>query len=144
MISNPEYKGEWSPKMIPNPGYKGEWVHPLIANPDYHPDDSIYAFDNFGYVGIDIWQVKAGSIFDNIIIADTLEEANAQADKTFNLLKKEERRLNDADKEEKRKAADEERAKRDAEIKAMENEESSEEAAAPAHHGHVHDDLSFD
>lgn len=29
-INNPEYKGEWKPKLIPNPAYKGVWVHPGI------------------------------------------------------------------------------------------------------------------
>ncbi|KAI8643013.1 Calreticulin family-domain-containing protein [Parasitella parasitica] len=73
-IANPEYQGEWSPKMIPNPLYKGEWVHPEIDNPEYKVDNEIYAYD-FANVGIDVWQVKSGSIFDNIMITDDIKEA---------------------------------------------------------------------
>ena len=35
MIDNPDYQGEWTPKMIDNPDYKGAWEHPMIDNPDY-------------------------------------------------------------------------------------------------------------
>eukprot|EP00399_MALV-I-05_sp_L67-4_P000191 gene188-71_t len=45
--------------MIKNPAYKGPWVHPEIDNPEYVTDDNIYAFDDFSFVGIDVWQVKA-------------------------------------------------------------------------------------
>jgi calreticulin len=120
-IPNPDYKGEWSPKMIENPAYKGEWVHPMIPNPAYHEDNNIYAFNDFSFVGIDIWQVKAGSIFDNIIITDDVKEAEDHAARTWAKLKTEEKKKSDEDKEEKKKTADEERAKRDAEIKADED-----------------------
>jgi len=75
MIDNPEFKGEWSPKMIENPAYKGEWVHPMIDNPDYVDDNSIYAFEDNKFVAFEIWQVKAGTIFDNIIVTDDAAEA---------------------------------------------------------------------
>jgi len=126
MIENPEYKGEWFPNMIPNPEYKGEWVHPIIANPDFVDDPTIYAYDDFSWVGIDIWQVKSGTIFDNIIITDSLEEAEAHAEKYWKPLVDGERDMYDEDKEAKKAAAEEERAKRDAEIKAMEEEEDLE------------------
>lgn len=80
-IANPEYQGEWSPKMIPNPLYKGEWVHPEIDNPEYKVDNEIYAYD-FGNVGIDVWQVKSGTIFDNILITDDIEEAKKVQEET--------------------------------------------------------------
>lgn len=82
LIDNPEYKGEWKAPLIPNPAYKGEWVHPLIPNPDYYEDDSIYAFNSFKYIGIEIWQVKAGTIFDNFLITDDVEVAKEWAQKT--------------------------------------------------------------
>lgn len=80
LIPNPEYKGEWSPKKIPNPEYKGQWVHPLIDNPDYEANDKLYSYESFGAIGLDLWQVKSGSIFDNILIttdADEVEKQNA-------------------------------------------------------------------
>lgn len=84
MIDNPDYKGEWKPKMIPNPEYKGEWVHPMIANPDYVDDDTVYKYDSNAYVGFELWQVKAGTIFDNIIITDSVEEAEEFMKETYN------------------------------------------------------------
>jgi calreticulin len=86
MIDNPEYMGPWSPKMIPNPDYKGEWEHPVIANPDYKPDDKLYAAcgeEGCTRVGFELWQVTSGTIFDDIIITDNLEEAQKFAEETF-------------------------------------------------------------
>lgn len=74
LIANPEYLGPWTPKKIPNPLHKGEWEHPEIDNPEYKVDSEIYAYD-FGNVGIDVWQVKSGTIFDNILITDDIKEA---------------------------------------------------------------------
>jgi len=129
-IENPEFKGEWKPKMISNPDYKGEWVHPEIDNPDFVEDKEIYAFDDFGVVGIDIWQVKSGTIFDNILITDSLDEAKEHAKETWAKLKVDEKAKYDADREEKKKAADEERAKRDAEIKEMEEDDDEDDDVA--------------
>jgi calreticulin len=126
-IPNPDYKGEWQPRMIQNPAYKGEWVHPKITNPEYTHDDNAYAFDDFGYVGIDIWQVKSGSIFDNIFIGDNVAEAKEHAENTWGMLKGEEKSKYDADKENQKKRAEDERAKRDQEIKSLENEGDSED-----------------
>ena len=88
MIPNPKYQGEWSPKMIPNPAYKGVWSPKQIANPAYAPDDKLYLIAKpIENVGIDVWQVKSGSIFDNIIIGDSLDEVNAIVDKTWKATK---------------------------------------------------------
>jgi len=141
-VPNPEYKGEWKPKQIPNPEYKGPWVHPKIANPEFQEDNEIYAFENFGFVGIDIWQVKAGSIFDNILITDSLAEANAHAAKTFTLLKESEASKIEAEREEKRKVEDAEREKREKEMQELEDGSDDEDHAHHGHdHGHDHGDL---
>jgi calreticulin len=79
-IANPEYKGPWAPRRIPNPEYKGAWVHPKIDNPDYKDDPTLYSYDSFGVIGVEVWQVKAGTIFDNFLITDDLEEANKYVD----------------------------------------------------------------
>uniref|UniRef100_A0A1X7T1G1 Calreticulin n=1 Tax=Amphimedon queenslandica TaxID=400682 RepID=A0A1X7T1G1_AMPQE len=44
--------GEWKPKQIDNPAYKGEWV----PNPKYEADSNLYKYEDFGVIGIDIWQ----------------------------------------------------------------------------------------
>ena len=62
MVPNPEYKGEWKPPQIDNPDYQGEWVHPEIPNPDYEANPNLYLFEDFGYIGFDLWQVSENVI----------------------------------------------------------------------------------
>merc|ERR1712149_29626 len=81
MKDNPDYKGDWYVKRISNPAYKGVWEAKKIANPEYEDDDSVYKFQDFGFIGFDLWQVKGGTIFDNIIITDDETEADAFAKK---------------------------------------------------------------
>merc|ERR1712232_1188599 len=81
MKDNPAYKGEWSVKRISNPAYKGVWEQKKIANPEYKDDDNLYSFADFGFLGFDLWQVKGGTIFDNIILTDDKTEADAFAKK---------------------------------------------------------------
>merc|ERR1712115_58440 len=81
MIDNPEYKGEWSVKRISNPAYKGFWEQKKIANPEYKDDDNLYKYADFGFLGFDLWQVKGGTIFDNIILTDDTAEADTFAKK---------------------------------------------------------------
>merc|ERR1711939_392494 len=98
MKDNPDYKGEWMGKRISNPAYKGFWEAKKIANPEYVDDDAVYKYADFGFIGFDLWQVKGGSIFDNIIITDEEAEADKLAAKW--------KALNEKEKEEKKKAED--------------------------------------
>jgi len=79
--ANPDYKGEWEATKIKNPDYKGEWVQKMKANPAYEADAKLYAYKDFGFIGFDLWQVKAGSIFDNIMITDDEKVVKEQEDK---------------------------------------------------------------
>jgi len=88
-IANPEFKGEWKAPRIPNPDYKGEWVHPKIPNPDFEDDPNLYAYDSNKYLGIEIWQVKSGTIFDNFLVTDDAEHAKTFAEKSLNAQKAE-------------------------------------------------------
>merc|ERR1712190_253256 len=74
---NPEFKGEWIAKRISNPAYKGFWEAKKIANPEYEDDDNVYKYSDFGFIGFDLWQVKGGTIFDNVIITDDATEADS-------------------------------------------------------------------
>jgi calreticulin len=97
MIPNPKYKGAWSPKKIPNPAYKGMWKPKRIANPAYKADDSLYKIRKpLEYVGIDIWQVKSGTVFDNIVIGDNLAEVNKIIDETWGATKEAEKKALEA------------------------------------------------
>merc|ERR1712070_383870 len=81
MKDNPDYKGEWSVKRISNPAYKGFWEVKKIDNPEYKHDDKVYSYADFGFIGFDLWQVKGGTIFDNVIICDDKAEADEFAKK---------------------------------------------------------------
>jgi calreticulin len=125
-IDNPEYKGEWQPKMIENPAYKGEWVHPLVPNPDFVDDDTLYSYDSNAFVGFELWQVKAGTIFDNILVTDDVEVAK-KAQEEFNSTKEAEKKMYDQQQEEKRKVEEEERKAREAEEAAHHEDDEGEE-----------------
>jgi len=119
-LPNPEYKGEWVPPMIPNPAFKGEWVHPKVPNPEYATDDSIYAFEH-EFIAFEIWQVKTGTIFDHILVTDSLEEADAFVTGHFATQKKAEKEMFDKQEEERQ---EKEKLEREAEKKKLEEEEA--------------------
>lgn len=108
-IPNPEYKGEWKAPMIDNPAYKGEWVHPEIDNPDFVEDKNIISYDH-EYIGFEIWQVKAGSIFDHILVTDDVAEAQAFADGYFKQQQDAEKKGKEAADAVERERAEKERA----------------------------------
>jgi len=110
-IDNPEYKGEWKAKEIDNPSYSGKWVHPMIPNPEYVADDKLYSYDDFGVLGLDLWQVKSGTVFDNFLITDDADVAKKECDNILDTTVKGEKKMKEAHEEEERKKADEEAAK---------------------------------
>ncbi|KAL8568873.1 hypothetical protein ACOMHN_061449 [Nucella lapillus] len=119
VMDNPKYKGEWKPKQIENPHYSGQWVHPEINNPNYMPDDDLYLFPDIGAIGFDLWQVKAGSIFDNILITDDENFAREFGQSTWGKTKepeKEMKKYND-DQTERLKSVKEERKRKEMEDK---------------------------
>merc|ERR1711966_8574 len=84
---------------------------------DWVDDDTLYSYDSFAYVGIDVWQVKSGTIFDNILITDDVAVATAAAEKI--------KASQDAEKAAK-KVADDKKAEED----AAAAKKAEEEAAA--------------
>merc|ERR1739848_411513 len=57
----------------------GEWEAPMITNPDFKEDANLYSYDSWGAIGLDLWQVKSGTIFDNFLINDDIDAAIAEA-----------------------------------------------------------------
>jgi calreticulin len=155
MIDNPEYKGEWKPKQISNPAYKGQWIHPEIDNPAYSPDDSLYKYSDIGTLGFDLWQVKSGTIFDNILITDDEKYAEEVGEETWGKTKVGEQKMKDKhDEEEKKKREEEEKNKKEEEKEKDDDDEEEEEDDEPKdktdekeddkeedkeEHGHDHD-----
>ncbi|KAL2613008.1 hypothetical protein R1flu_024700 [Riccia fluitans] len=106
-IPNPKYKGPWRPKKIKNPNYQGKWKTPWIDNPEFEDDPDLYVFAPLQYFGIELWQVKAGSLFDNILVTDDPEYARQVAEETT--LKNKEAESEAFEEAEKKREAEEER-----------------------------------
>lgn len=104
----PKQAKKQNDNSIPNPKYKGLWEAPDIDNPEYKPDDSLYVQKDLKYVAFELWQVKSGSIFDNVMVTDDFEAAMAFADETWGAAREAEREAFDAAKkkeDEEKKAA---------------------------------------
>merc|ERR1719419_1455410 len=139
-IDNPEYKGEWKPKQIKNPAYKGPWIHPQIPNPEYEADDQLYKYSDFGSIGFDLWQVKSGTVFDNVLITDDVAAAE-NAYKAIEKLAAVEKKMKDDFDEAERKKEEEVAAKNadkdededldDEEVEEVEEDEEDEPAEEP-------------
>ena len=90
MIFNPEYKGRWEPRTIKNPAYKGPWRQPKIDNPDFFSDtEPHYLCNPCTHLGIEIWQVTAGSIFDSILVTDDVDYADDLANDLLDVMSEE-------------------------------------------------------
>merc|ERR1711910_53295 len=140
MIDNPEYKGEWKPRQIDNPEYKGAWIHPEIDNPEYNAADAegIAKYEENCKIGFDLWQVKSGTIFDNLIITDDPAAAKKAGEELWAVTKEEEKKMKDAQDEEERKKADEEAKKDEDEAEDLDEDEEDdlpedEEPEEPEH-----------
>lgn len=71
-----------TPPMIENPNYKGEWHAPLVENPKYDPN-ARHIFEDISAVGLDLWHLKGGSTFDNLLVTDSLEFAQKVAEEEW-------------------------------------------------------------
>ncbi|XP_059645485.1 calnexin homolog [Cornus florida] len=76
MKRNPAYKGKWHAPLIDNPNYKGIWKPQEIPNPDYFDIDKP-DFEPIAAIGIEIWTMQDGILFDNILIASDAEVAES-------------------------------------------------------------------
>merc|ERR1712048_1413264 len=96
----------------------GFWEQKKIANPEYEDDDNLYSYADFGFLGFDLWQVKGGTIFDNIILTDDKAEADAFAKKWKELSEVE-----------KSKKKEEDEAKKSEEKKKEDEDEDDDDSA---------------
>lgn len=84
-INNPKYKGKWSAPKIDNPAYKGVWKPRQIANPDFFEDQNPAILPKIDSLGIDIWTMQSGILFDNFVISTDVEKAAAFAEETWRI-----------------------------------------------------------
>jgi len=104
-------------------------VHPKIDNPDYIDDNEIYAFPDLSYIGLEIWQVKAGTIFDHILVTDDIAEAE-KAVAITDKAREAEKKASEKEEADKRAKEDEERKAKAAAADTTEEEEEDEEEPA--------------
>jgi len=84
-----------------------------------------------------LWQVKSGTIFDNVIITDSVQRAEEFGNETWGKTKDPEKKMKDEQDEAERKKEEEDREKKEAEEKAkkVDEEESDTDDAASSHAG---------
>lgn len=84
--ANPDFKGKWKAPLIDNPDYIGEWKPKKIPNPDFYKVDK-YGVLGIGGIGLELWTMDQGVVFDNMFIGSKLDDAMAYAEKTFTVKK---------------------------------------------------------
>lgn len=67
----------------PPPPPQGEWKPREIPNPKYEAGVQLGAFDDIGAVGFELWIVNNGTVFDNVVVTDSLAEAFKLAEETW-------------------------------------------------------------
>lgn len=82
---NPAYKGKWKAPMIPNPAYIGEWKPRKIQNPSFFTDDALHRLGGqaIGGVGVEVWTMNGGMLFDNFLVARNEDSASSFAQGTW-------------------------------------------------------------
>merc|ERR1712008_411774 len=121
----------------------GKWVHPEIDNPEYEADDNLGSYADFGVIGLDLWQVKAGTIFDNFLITDDADFAEQVGKDTWGMTKDPEKKMKDGQDDEERKQREEEEKKRkeDEDAADEDEEEADDEEEEDDEGAEDHDEL---
>jgi calreticulin len=112
MIKNPEYKGEWAPKVIKNPKYQGIWQPKTIKRKAEH-DPTFGHFPQIGYLGLEFFQNAPNSIFDNFLVTDDEEYASKMLEEVFLSLREKEVKNFDEHHQRKRKEKEIEEIRRE-------------------------------
>ncbi|KAK1433994.1 hypothetical protein QVD17_10912 [Tagetes erecta] len=82
MIKNPNYKGKWEAPLIDNPNFMGIWKPREIPNVDYYDLDKPN-LEPVAAIGIEIWTLHNGILFDNILITRDEKTAASIRDTTW-------------------------------------------------------------
>merc|ERR1711953_623197 len=93
-------------------------------------------------IGFDLWQVKSGTIFDNMMITDDPAEAKAAGEALWAVTKEAEKKMKDAqDEEERAKAEAEAGEKDDDDLDDLDEEEEDEIKEGDDEDAEGHDEL---
>ncbi|XP_012584325.1 PREDICTED: calreticulin-3 isoform X3 [Condylura cristata] len=115
---NSELDGDWQAPMLQKPPYqdglkpegidKDVWLHQKLKNTNYLTEYDLSEFENIGAIGLELWQVRSGTIFDNFLITDDEEYAENFGRATWGETKDPEREMDAIQaKEEVKKAREE-------------------------------------
>lgn len=102
------------------------WKHPEIDNPEYSEDKNLYLREELCTVGLDLWQVKSGTIFDNLLFTDDLTYAK-EAAAGVKATQEGEKKVKDAQDEEERKKMEEEAKAAGGDANKEDNEDDDDE-----------------
>nr|XP_021524536.1 calreticulin-3 [Aotus nancymaae] len=116
---NGELDGDWQAAMLHKPpcqdGLKPKgidrdiWLHHKMKNTNYLTQYDLSEFEDIGAIGLELWQVRSGTIFDNFLITDDEEYADNFGKATWGETKGPEREMDAIQaKEEMKKAREEE------------------------------------
>ncbi|XP_013001959.2 calreticulin-3 isoform X3 [Cavia porcellus] len=72
MLQKPPYQDGLKPEGI-NPDI---WLHEKMSSTSYLTQYDLSEFENIGAIGLELWQVRSGTIFDNFLLTD--DEAYAE------------------------------------------------------------------
>ncbi|XP_020825094.1 calreticulin-3 isoform X2 [Phascolarctos cinereus] len=109
LIQKPKYKDGLKSENVDNSDYKDVWLHQKIENPGYLQDFELSEYENIGVIGLELWQVRSGTIFDNFLITDDENYAAEFGMKTWGRTKDPEKEMDMIQaKEEIKKAREEE------------------------------------
>nr|XP_013001958.1 calreticulin-3 isoform X2 [Cavia porcellus]XP_013001959.1 calreticulin-3 isoform X2 [Cavia porcellus] len=72
MLQKPPYQDGLKPEGI-NPDI---WLHEKMSSTSYLAQYDLSEFENIGAIGLELWQVRSGTIFDNFLLTD--DEAYAE------------------------------------------------------------------
>jgi calreticulin len=140
LIPNPAWNGEWEQTFVKNNNYMGAWERPYIQNPLFHGKDAEqkvrdlhYVCNPCTHVGFEVFQQNHGTVFDDVLITDSISEAERgramflrkSKEEMWSQYKREKEMLEledneDNEKEEQEKKEEEEEEEEDEEIDLVE------------------------
>ncbi|XP_038627729.1 calreticulin-3 [Tachyglossus aculeatus] len=93
MIQNPLCKSDLKPKNTDDQNYKEDWPQSEMKNEEHVTDFNNAVYENIGVIGLELWQVRSGTIFDNFLITDSEEYAKDFGEQTWGRTKGLEREM---------------------------------------------------
>ncbi|XP_004647432.1 calreticulin-3 [Octodon degus] len=102
---NSELDGDWPGPMLQKPPYQDGlkpegidqdiWLHEKMRSTRYLTHYDLSEFENIGAIGLELWQVRSGTIFDNFLLTDDEQYAENFGKATWGQTKGPEKEMDD-------------------------------------------------